>query len=108
MSVKVMAVNAGSSSLKFTGFEMPSEDVLISGVFERIGIDNSFYTIKLNGEKIRKDVELSNPDGQKSEYKGYLGKFSILYKIKINDIKQPILYDLFYVKCNENSCLKQE
>ncbi|MDO4975320.1 MAG: thioredoxin family protein [Alphaproteobacteria bacterium] len=53
----------------------------------------------------QKDVELSNPDGQKSEYKGYLGKFSILYKIKINDIKQPILYDLFYVKCNENSCI---
>ena len=56
----ILAVNAGSSSLKFTGFEMPSEDVLISGVFERIGIDNSFYTIKLNGEKIKKEVELPN------------------------------------------------
>ena len=32
----ILSVNAGSSSLKFTGFEMPSEDVLISGVFERI------------------------------------------------------------------------
>lgn len=39
---------------------MPSEDVLISGVFERIGIDNSFYTIKVNGEKIKKEVELPN------------------------------------------------
>ena len=56
----ILAVNAGSSSLKFTGFEMPSEDVLISGVFERIGIDGSFYTIKLNGEKIKKEVELPN------------------------------------------------
>lgn len=56
----ILAVNAGSSSLKFTGFEMPSEDVLISGVFERIGIDNSFYTIKLNGEKIKKEVQLPN------------------------------------------------
>lgn len=56
----ILSVNAGSSSLKFTGFEMPSEDVLISGVFERIGIDNSFYTIKLNGEKIKKEVELPN------------------------------------------------
>ena len=54
--MKVLSVNAGSSSLKFTGFEMPSEDVLISGVFERIGIDNSFYTIKVNGEKIKKEV----------------------------------------------------
>ena len=56
----ILSVNAGSSSLKFTGFEMPSEDVLISGVFERIGIDNSFYTIKLNGEKIKKEVQLPN------------------------------------------------
>lgn len=54
----ILSVNAGSSSLKFTGFEMPSEDVLISGVFERIGIDNSFYTIKLSGEKIKKEVNL--------------------------------------------------
>ena len=56
----ILSVNAGSSSLKFTGFEMPIEDVLISGVFERIGIDNSFYTIKVNGEKIKKEVELPN------------------------------------------------
>jgi len=56
----ILSVNAGSSSLKFTGFKMPSEDVLISGVFERIGIDNSFYTIKVNGEKIKKELELPN------------------------------------------------
>ncbi len=54
----ILSVNAGSSSLKFTGFEMPSEDILISGVFERIGIDDSFYTIKLNGEKIHKEKSL--------------------------------------------------
>ena len=56
----ILSVNAGSSSLKFTGFEMPSEDVLISGIFERIGIDGSFYTIKLNGEKTKKTVDLSD------------------------------------------------
>ena len=58
--MKILAVNAGSSSLKFQMYEMPEEKVLISGVFERIGIDNSFYTIKLNGEKIRKEVDLFN------------------------------------------------
>jgi len=56
----ILSVNAGSSSLKFTGFEMPSEEVLISGVFERIGIDGSFYTIKLNGEKRKKEIDLPN------------------------------------------------
>ncbi len=58
--MKVLSVNAGSSSLKFQMYEMPEEKVLISGVFERIGIDGSFYTIKINGEKIKKEVSLSN------------------------------------------------
>ncbi len=56
----ILSINAGSSSLKFTGFDMPSEKVLISGVFERIGIDGSFYTIKINGEKIKKEVSLKS------------------------------------------------
>src|SRR5574344_1484407 len=58
--MKILSVNAGSSSLKFQMYEMPEEKVLISGVFERIGIGNSFYTIKLNGEQIKKEKELSN------------------------------------------------
>ena len=56
----VLSVNAGSSSLKFQAFDMPEETVLISGVFERIGMKDSFYTIKLNGEKVKKEVELKN------------------------------------------------
>ena len=56
--MKILSVNAGSSSLKFTLFEMKDESVIVSGVFERIGLDNSFYTIKLNGEKIKEEIEL--------------------------------------------------
>ena len=56
----VLSVNAGSSSLKFQAFDMPEENVLISGTFERIGMKESFYTIKVNGEKIKKEVELKN------------------------------------------------
>ena len=56
----VLSVNAGSSSLKFQAFDMPDENVLISGTFERIGMKDSFYTIKLNGEKIKDEVELKN------------------------------------------------
>ena len=56
--MKILSVNAGSSSLKFTAFEMPEEKILASGYFERIGISDSFYTIKMNGEKIEKKVDL--------------------------------------------------
>ena len=58
--MKILSVNAGSSSLKFQMYEMPEEKVLISGVFERIGLENSFYTIKLNGEKIKNEEPLPN------------------------------------------------
>lgn len=60
--MKILSVNSGSSSLKFKMYEMPEEKVVISGVFERIGNTNSFYTIKLNDEKIEKKVELNNHD----------------------------------------------
>ena len=42
-------------------FDMPEETVLISGVFERIGMKESFYTIKLNGEKILRFETLRSP-----------------------------------------------
>ena len=48
---KVMAVNAGSSSLKFKLFQMPEETVLTDGVVERIGMDDAIFTIRVNGEK---------------------------------------------------------
>ena len=56
--MKILAVNCGSSSLKFKMYEMPEEEVLISGLFERIGDKGSSYTIKVNGEKYSKDAEL--------------------------------------------------
>ena len=43
--MKIMAVNAGSSSLKFQLLEMPSEVLLASGVVERIGMNDSIFTI---------------------------------------------------------------
>lgn len=58
--MKILSVNAGSSSLKFTMLELPEEKVIISGTFEKIGIDGSFYTIKYNGNKDRKEVKLES------------------------------------------------
>ena len=51
--VKVMAVNAGSSSLKFQLINMPSEEVITSGLVERIGQEVGNFVIKVNGEKIQ-------------------------------------------------------
>ena len=56
--MKIMSINAGSSSLKFSLFNMDNEEVIASGLFERIGIDQSAYTIKYNGEKIKQEIDL--------------------------------------------------
>lgn len=58
--MKLLCVNAGSSSLKFQLFEMPEEKVLISGYIEKVGIEGSFWNTKINGNKIRGEKYLKN------------------------------------------------
>ncbi|MGE4571974.1 MAG: acetate/propionate family kinase [Candidatus Izemoplasmatales bacterium] len=57
---KIMAVNAGSSSLKFQLLEMPSENMITSGIVERIGMSKSVFSIKVNGEKIEETLDIAN------------------------------------------------
>lgn len=58
--MKILCVNAGSSSLKFQLFEMPEEKCLISGYIEKIGLEDCFWTTKVNGEKIKGAKYLKN------------------------------------------------
>ncbi|MEG9297141.1 acetate kinase [Mangrovibacillus sp. Mu-81] len=51
MANKIIAINAGSSSLKFQLFDMPEETVITKGLIERIGLDNAIFNISVNGEK---------------------------------------------------------
>lgn len=55
---KIIAINAGSSSLKFQLFEMPSEDVITKGLIERIGLSDSIFNITANGEKIQEIIDI--------------------------------------------------
>lgn len=59
---KIIAINAGSSSLKFQLFEMPSEEVITKGIVERIGIKDSIFTISVNGEKNKEVTDIPNHD----------------------------------------------
>lgn len=58
--MKILSVNAGSSSLKFQVYEMPERKVLISGYIEKIGMDDCFWNIKKDGEKIKSSRPLKN------------------------------------------------
>lgn len=57
---KTIAINAGSSSLKFTLFEMPEEREIASGIIERIGLKDSIFTTKYNGEKYNITEDIDN------------------------------------------------
>lgn len=58
--MKLLSVNAGSSTLKFRLYEMPEEKVLTKGSFERIGSDEAEYTIRVGEDKIHKFVDLED------------------------------------------------
>ena len=58
--MKILSINTGSSSLKFSLFNMDTDDVMVSGLFERIGVDGSCYTIKNSNFKIKEEVELKD------------------------------------------------
>ena len=58
--MKLLSVNAGSSTLKFRLYDMPEEKVLMKGTFDRIGLEGSNYSIRIGEEKIGKDVEIKN------------------------------------------------
>lgn len=57
---KVMAVNCGSSSLKFKLFDMPEETVICSGIIERIGHDDAIFTLKHESKKETKIVPVKD------------------------------------------------
>ncbi|WP_019413895.1 acetate kinase [Paenisporosarcina sp. TG20] len=49
--VNILAINAGSSSLKFQLLKMPEEAVISKGLIERIGLKEPVFSMTTNGEK---------------------------------------------------------
>jgi acetate kinase len=58
--MKIMAVNAGSSSLKFQLLNMPEESVIASGVVERIGMAGGKFKLKYNGDESEEQIDMPN------------------------------------------------
>ena len=57
--MKVLVVNAGSSSLKYQVIDMENQKVLTKGLCERIGIDGR-HTNKTDGKKFEEEVKMNN------------------------------------------------
>ena len=58
--MKILVINAGSSSLKYQLIDMETEKAIAKGVCERIGIDGSFLNHKANGKEVV--IERAMPD----------------------------------------------
>ena len=58
--MKVLVINAGSSSLKYQLIDMADESVIAKGLVERIGIEGSNIVHKKGGEKIEIKKPLQN------------------------------------------------
>lgn len=57
---KIMAINAGSSSLKFQLIDMPNETIITKGIVERIGFRDSIFSIMVDGQKLKEIRKISN------------------------------------------------
>ncbi|MEY8538934.1 acetate kinase [Lactococcus muris] len=55
---KTLAVNAGSSSLKWQLYEMPEEKVIAKGIFERIGLKDSISTTKFYDQVHKREQDI--------------------------------------------------
>ena len=59
----ILALNCGSSSLKYQVFDADTRNVVVGGNVEKIGLDDSFLTHKYpDGKKVKKVVPMPNHD----------------------------------------------
>ena len=62
---KVLAINAGSSTLKWKLFSLPEEKVIASGMVDRLGLSNSVFVLKkADGDKYSEThVKINDHEG---------------------------------------------
>lgn len=58
--MKIMAINALNNSLEYTLYDVPDNNIIANGNISRIGLEESFFSIKFNSEKITEAVEIND------------------------------------------------
>ena len=58
--MKILVINAGSSSLKYQLFDMKDESVIAKGNCQKIGLVGSFISYSMNGQKKEVKVKMTN------------------------------------------------
>lgn len=58
--MKIVIINSGSSSIKYQLIEMPSNEVICSGMIDRIGLETSNLSYVTNTNKIEESLPIAN------------------------------------------------
>ncbi|WP_100488858.1 acetate kinase [Sporolactobacillus pectinivorans] len=78
----ILAINAGSSSLKFQLLDMPAEELITKGSVERIGLSDSIFTISVRGEKVQEIASISDHEEAVRELLKKLTSLKIIRSLK--------------------------
>lgn len=58
--MKIVIINSGSSSIKYQLIDMPSQEVICSGMIDRIGLETSNLTYKTNKDSLEERIPIAN------------------------------------------------
>lgn len=80
---KVLAINSGSSSFKYKLFSFPKEEVIASGMADRVGMENAVFKIKLaNGREYIRNLSIANQEESVKLLIEDLKKFHVVDDLK--------------------------
>lgn len=93
--MKILVINAGSSSLKYQLFDMEKETVLAKGNCQKIGIKGSFITHKYGSNSTKIEMELKNHDEAMQKVLSLLtsGEFGVIKSLnEISAVGHRVLH----------------
>lgn len=89
----ILAINAGSSSLKFQVFEMVDEKVIAKGLIERIGLGNPIFTMTTNEERINIIEQVDNHEQAVKLLMSMLVEKNVIHSLdEINGIGHRVVH----------------
>ena len=81
--MKVLVINAGSSSLKYQCIDMETECCLAKGMCDRIGIDDGFFKQSAGEKYVEKQVDI--PDHATAIRLVSLVLYLIFHRLRLSD-----------------------
>ena len=76
---KVLAVNSGSSSFKYKLFSLDNEEVIASGMADRVGLPGSVFTMTLSdGSQHDEQSDIANQEEAVQKLLSWLKKYNVI------------------------------